>query len=855
MNPGQRLGAYEVTERIGSGGMGEVYRARDTRLGRDVALKILPASFAGDPERLGRFEREARLLAALNHPNVGAIYGFEDTGDSRALVLELVEGETLHDFIQNRRSRGQPVSNEEALAIARQIADALDATHEKGIVHRDLKPANVKITPDGAVKVLDFGLGRAAPRAADATASHAPTMTSDGTLPGVVLGTAAYMSPEQARGGAVDKRADIWAFGCVLYELLSGVRAFAGDTFSDTIAHVIERTPDWSALPERTPGGVRRLLRRCLEKDVRRRLRDVGDARLDLDDALDEAAEGLRPTSAALRRPEVRLERLTDLAGVGSPAVSPDGKMVAFLAVTGGRQQIWIRMLAGGAPLQITRDDADHEAPRWTPDSSALVYFSPEPEGDTGNLWQIPALGGPPRHVAAAMGGGDVSHDGRRVALFSRASGGTVLVVAALDGSRSETVLALSPEFLYVRPRWSPDDRLIAYQRTGVLFDTALEVVAGAGGEPRTLARAQWLRGHAWLPDGSALVYSSSTGSTLAYPPTNNLRVVQGDGSDDRQLTFGDVSYFEPDTDASGRLLASRVRSRSDVWRFPIEGTPDENVRSAVRITRQTGQIQAPSVGPDGREIVYISDNGGHGNLWVARVDGSAVRQITFERDPGVTVAVPAWSPAGNQVTFVRAHDAHLDICSINGDGSRFRTVLADAYAPCWSGDGRWIYCSRAGGRIDKVSLETGVVTPVRTDRATTPSISRDGAALYFTRLSDLPLGAGGDCEACRARPEDGPVEVLARLPTSRVPLVPRLNLHMFLSPDGRWLAAPLLDGATTNIWLVPTEGGPMRAVTDFGDRPVSITRSLSWSPDGRELYAAVAEIDADIVALDGILG
>jgi Tol biopolymer transport system component len=855
MNPGQRLGAYEVTGRIGTGGMGEVYRARDTRLGRDVALKILPASFAGDPERLGRFEREARLLAALNHPNVGAIYGSEDAGDSRALVLELVEGETLHDFLQNRRSRGQPVPIEEALAIARQIADALDATHEKGIVHRDLKPANVKITPDGVVKVLDFGLGRATPLAGDATTSHAPTMTSDGTVPGVVLGTAAYMSPEQARGSAVDKRADIWAFGCVLYELLTGVRAFAGDTFSDTIAGVIERAPDWRALPEPTPACVRRLLRRCLEKDVRRRLRDIGDARLDLDDALDEAAEGLRPTSAARRRPEVRLERLTDLAGVGSPAVSPDGKMVAFLAVTGGRQQIWIRLLAGGAPLQITRDDADHEAPRWMPDSSALIYFSPESEGDTGNLWQIPALGGPPRHVAAAMGGGDVSHDGRRVAFFSRTGGETALVVAALDGSRSQTVLALSPESLYVRPRWSPDDRLVAFQRTGVLFDTGLEVVAAAGGEPRTLARAQWLRGHAWKPDGSALVYSSSTGSTLPYPPTSNLRVVDGDGSDDRQLTFGDVSYFEPDVDASGRLLASRVRSRSDVWRFPIEGTPDENVRNAVRITRQTGQVQAPSLSPDGREILYISDNGGHGNLWVAAVDGSAVRQITFEHDPGVTVAVPAWSPAGNQVTFVRAHDAHLDICLINGDGSRFRTLLADAYAPCWSGDGRWIYCGRAGGRIDKVSLETGVVTPVRNDRATTPFISRDGAALYFTRLSDLPLGAGGDCEVCRARPEDGPAQVLARLPTSRVPLTPRLNLHAFLSPDGRWLAAPLLDGATTNLWLIPTEGGPIRAVTDFGDRPVSIARSVSWSPDGRELYAAVADTDADVVALDGILG
>ena len=274
--PGSSIGPYRIESLLGVGGMGEVYRARDTTLGRDVAIKILPRHFTADPERLARFEREARVLAALNHPNIGAIYGLEAASGVRALVLELVEGETLAVRIQ----RG-PAPVTDALTIARQIADALDAAHEKGIVHRDLKPANIKVTPDGVVKVLDFGLAKAA-----AGERQSPTVTLGSTQEGTILGTAAYMSPEQARGQAADKRTDIWAFGCVLYEMLTGRAAFPGDTVSDTIAAILERDPDWVALPATTPPLATRLLQRCLEKDPKRRLRDIADARDDLDDAL-----------------------------------------------------------------------------------------------------------------------------------------------------------------------------------------------------------------------------------------------------------------------------------------------------------------------------------------------------------------------------------------------------------------------------------------------------------------------------------------------------------------------------------------------------------------------------------------
>ena len=283
MRIGQALGPYLISAPLGEGGMGEVYRARDSKLGRDVAIKILPRAFTADPDRLARFEREARLLASLNHPHIGAIYGVEESDGVRALVLELVEGETLADKLSGNEARGGSLPIPEALAIARQIADALDAAHERGIVHRDLKPANIQITRTGTVKVLDFGLAKViAGDASSPELSLTSALNVDGTRDGLILGTAAYMSPEQARGQAVDKRTDIWAFGCVVYELLTGRRAFATATVSDTIAAVLTREPDWTALPSATPPSLSRLLKRCLEKDPARRQRDIGDARVEL---------------------------------------------------------------------------------------------------------------------------------------------------------------------------------------------------------------------------------------------------------------------------------------------------------------------------------------------------------------------------------------------------------------------------------------------------------------------------------------------------------------------------------------------------------------------------------------------
>jgi Tol biopolymer transport system component len=423
--------------------------------------------------------------------------------------------------------------------------------------------------------------------------------------------------------------------------------------------------------------------------------------------------------------------------------------------------------------------------------------------------------------------------------------------VSSLDGSTAQVVARFPSDCLYHRPRWSPEDQSIAFTRANISFSSTLDVIPVAGGDVRTLVRATWLAGHSWLPDGSALVYSASSGSTMLYPPSNNLRVIGLDGSGDRQVTFGDSSFVEPDMHASGQLVASRIRSRSDIWKFPIEGTGAENVRNAQRITRQTGCVQAPSASPDGLEIVYLSDTGGHSNLWLAEADGSSPRQLTFEHDRSVTIGVAQWEPGSDRLLFVRSHDGHIDLCLINRDGGGARLLAADAYGACWSLDGTSVYCSTGPGRIDKIDVATGALTAVRADGGNAPVAGDPG--LYFIRVAESKIAFGGETEIAYAATDDGPTSVLAKVRSSRVPMSPRLPLHANRSPDGKWLCAPLLDSTTANVWIIPTDGSPMRAVTDFGDRSVFIARWVSWSPDSRFVYAAVAETDADIVLLNGL--
>jgi Tol biopolymer transport system component len=375
----------------------------------------------------------------------------------------------------------------------------------------------------------------------------------------------------------------------------------------------------------------------------------------------------------------------------------------------------------------------------------------------------------------------------------------------------------------------------------------------------RAVCQGPWIKGCCWLPDGSGLVYSSSAGSTLLYPPIFNLRAITADGSVDRQLTFGDQSYVDPDADRMGRLVASRIDSASDIWKIPIDGTPAENVARAVRVTSQTGQVRTPSPSADDSEIVYLSDSGGHGNLWVARTDGSGARQITFEADPAVVIGVPRWSPVSDDIVFIVARGEAISLWLVRADGSDLRQIVTDGRGPCWSGDGRWLYyesVSSGTSHIAKVQLDGGSPVPVRPEPgATIPAIAADGSTLYFaiTARSSIFGNERSDREIRRAQPEDGPSEAIARVSGDRLPGLPTV-LSIAVSPDQRWLAMPLVDGATTNLWMLPATGGTMRAITDFGGRSVEIARSIAWSADSRSIYAAVAETETDIVLFDGLL-
>jgi eukaryotic-like serine/threonine-protein kinase len=889
MSPGTRIGPYEVVELLGAGGMGEVYRARDTKLHRDVALKVLLPSFTADPDRVARLQREARLVASLNHPHVGAIYGFEDTGTVPALVLELVEGDTLADRV--RRGR-QPLA--EVLAVAQQIADALDAAHRAGIIHRDLKPSNIKITPAGVVKVLDFGLARVfTPEGSGPDLSKASVTTTGGTSAGVILGTTAYMSPEQARGQPVDKRTDIWAFGCVLFEMLTGSSVFQRETVTDTIAAVVGAEPEWTSLPADTPASVRRLLTRCLQKDAGRRLHDIADARVELEDAMvaraDQApvpaprrwsrpaqwalALGIaavlvflwttRDNSGAPPKPspaDARVTRLTDLLGLEeSPAISPDGKSVAFTAMAAGNRQIFVQLVAGGTPLQITRDAAEHEAPRWSPDSSSILYFSPAISGPVqGSIWEIPALGGAPRRVVNSVGGADVSQTDGRLALFRLATNRIQLVTAPPDGSRLDVVAEFVSATYYLYPRWSPDGRWIAFQRgDSIRFD--IFVAPAAGGEPRQLTRENnMMSGFAWLPDSTGIVYSASRGGTMPYLPTLGLwQVTLRDGSV-RRVTSGETSYVSPDVSRNGAVLAARMKLQTDIWKFPIDGLPAENVRRGVRVTRQTGQVLTPTAGPGGKEVAFLSDSGGHANLWVVDTESGALRQITHERDPNVAVGVPVWSPNGQVIAFVSSRGNQgltFGVWLVDSDGSNLRKIANPGLGPAWSPDGRWVYYSTRGGSagtdvvLKKVPVDGGSVVTVTTDPLRNV-IGSDGTTLYY--LSERSLVDGTpQFEIRAATPENGPFRVLARIPASRVPIWQIVNPA--LSPDGKWLAQALTDGVTTNVWALSTATGAWRQITDFGERATFIARRVSWSSDGRSILAAVAEGDSDIVLLEGL--
>ena len=667
---GRKVGPYAVLSLLGSGGMGEVYRARDSFLHRDVAIKILPTFVGSDADRRARFEREAHLLAALNHPNIAAIYALEHVDGMPALVLELVEGDTLAD----RVARG-PLSLDEAAALAGQITDALEAAHEKGIVHRDLKPANIKVTPDGTVKVLDFGLAKAlTDKSGTNTPGNAdPTLTAADAP--IVLGTAAYMSPEQAQGTAVDKRSDIWAFGCVLYEMLTGRRAFAGRTLSETMASVVAKEPDWRALPAHTPTALRRLLRRCLTKDRKHRLADIADARLELTEALapETAPVGIGrravwlPWSLAglfllaaliillvlIRQTPAPLETLRlqvplpETAGPDSPIfLSPDGRSLASIVRPSGAAsgRLWIYSLTAGRWQEMPPSASPTGGIFWSPDSRFIGFHA------DGKLRTLDVTSGSIQSIADVAYAGNGTWTSDNVILFFTpdglmrvpASGGSAVPVTLVNRSRGEIG--------HYSPRFLPDQRHFIYLRMSGAADLSGLYVGSLDVKPeeQDLTRVVATRSNAeYVPSGT----DPAVGDLL-YSLEGTLNAQRFD-SGRRQIVGDPIPVAEQvaESDMPVRLAyfsASQTGVLAYRTRRVVSGTPVWIDRSGQELS---AVVDAPLAGlvnvrlsPEGKRLALILS----GDVWVYNLTGRPPIRLTFDGANDM----PLWTGDGQRLIY-----------------------------------------------------------------------------------------------------------------------------------------------------------------------------------------------------------
>jgi Tol biopolymer transport system component/tRNA A-37 threonylcarbamoyl transferase component Bud32 len=858
---GRTVGHYKITGAIGAGGMGEVYRATDSRLGRDVAVKVLPAVFVSDAERMARFDREAKLLASLSHANIATIFGLEDFDGTRAIVMEVVEGPTLAERI----ARGAQTPDE-ALPIARQVAEALEYAHERGVIHRDLKPANIKITPDGTPKVLDFGLAKALdddPHASSPDLTKSPTLTSAGTKAGVILGTAAYMSPEQAKGKVVDRRADIFSFGVVLFEMLAGKQAFSGETVSETLASVIKDEPDWSVLPSTTPASALDLIRRCLVKDPKQRLRDIGEARITLDRAIagERSSSGIglpgaqAPTAVPAPRTLGRLlvialplALVAGLAGwmlrpkVPAPlfqvdlalpsgmqldlqnaslSLSPDGSTLALAAAGQGEdQRIWIRRLDESTMTPLAGTDGG-SYPTWSPDGRAIAFFA------NGKLKRIPAQGGVVQTLADAPEGRGADWGPDGTIAFAPgaleglhavdASGGAVRVLTELEKKGATHRL---PHFL-------PDGKRLLYVSGSVEYDSAaVYCLDTSDGEKTHLfaapSEARYLDpGYiGYVVDGNLVVQEfdpatlQRSGEPVPVAEAVQFNVYRYTGAftlvDDGPLLFFSGATFE-----SSRLA----------W-FDLEGN------EVGRLGTPGPFADGPKISPDGERVV-ASMRTDRFDLWMFDAQSGVRTRFTLGPEQA---AFPVWSPDGREVAYA---DGSGRVYVQSAVGSAARRQILDMKEISlqlveWSQDGREILANvqqtQSGSDVWAIPVAGGgeprrLLTAPASEEA--QGFSPDGRwILYLSNAS----GSGELYAAFYATPD------------VRYQVSERGARAGGWMPDGRSVLYMAADGL---LLRVAVDGSGERLVLGasepvFGGR--TVPGPASMAPDGKRLLVAVPE-------------
>ena len=833
LTPGTRLGAYEVTAQIGEGGMGQVYRATDTRLKRQVAIKILPPSLAADPDRLARFQREAEVLASLNHPNIAGIYGLEESGGMTALVMELVEG----DDLSQRLARGA-IPVDEALPIARQIADAVEAAHEQGIIHRDLKPANIKVRPDGTVKVLDFGLAKALEPAGNASAdlTNSPTITTPAmTQVGMILGTAAYMSPEQAKGRPADKRSDVWAFGCVLFEMLTGRRAFAGDDVSETLAAILMREPDWTALPSGIPQHIATVVQRCLQKDRKARIPDISAARFLMDEASGFLAVPAAVVAISRRRAVqwkaasvVAAATMLALAGVAfihfrekapaSPelmrlevlppdktmlqkfAVSPDGRKIAFYAVgADGAGSVWVRSFDSGESRRLA-ETGPSPSITWSPDSRFVAF----PGGEALNkLMKVEVSGGPPQTICEIKGiitGGSWNRDG--VIIFGSFGGGTWRVSAAGGAASPVTAINVSrQETGHSTPVFLPDGKHFLYLRESGLSENMGIYLGALDATPEQQASTRL------VATGFSPVYAPSPDPNIGYVLFLRDSALQAQPFDLARLQMAGEPV----------RIADHVRS---IFEFGFFGVSDNGI-----LAYQTGD----AIGPNLLQLTWFDRRGANlgaaavpgydgslrlspdaSRLAVTRMDLSSVSSsiwldelarntLTPLTSARVGDADPVWSPDGAHVAYASDRSGRTGLYKKAANGAGGEQLLLEPSGSRnlddWSRDGRFLLYSQ----VDSKTRSDLWLMPLAGDRKPTVYVNSE-----FNET------------------------------------------HGQFSPDGHWIAYASDESGRPEIYVRPF---PLTA--DSGKSTVSSGGGVTprWRRDGKELFFLTTNVRTVMVA------